>query len=50
MSVMSATVAPPEAKPVDVFTKAAPAAFESAHAITFSSSVRLDVSRITFTG
>ncbi len=47
---MSSTVAPPPPNPVDVLTKAAPAAFESADAMTFSRSVSFDVSRMTLTG
>ena len=44
MSEMSCGVAPPPAKPEHVFTKSAPAFFESWQAMTFSSSVRRLVS------
>ncbi len=47
ISATSAAVAPPEAKPVEVFTKSAPAAFESVHAVIFSSSVNSAASMIT---
>ena len=47
ISATSATVAPPGPKPVDVFTKSAPAAFASVHAVTFSSSVRYAASMMT---
>jgi hypothetical protein len=47
MSATSAAVAPPGPKPVDVFTKSAPAAFASVHAVTFSSSVSSAASMIT---
>src|SRR5205823_7190034 len=50
MSAMSSAVAPPGPKPVEVFTKAAPAAFDSAQPMIFSSRVSPPVSRITFTG
>ncbi len=43
----SATVAPPDAKPVDVLTKSAPAALLSVEAVTFSSSVSSAASMIT---
>ncbi len=43
----SAAVAPPGPKPVDVFTKSAPAALASVHAVTFSSSVRSAASMMT---
>ena len=39
----------PGPKPVDVFTKSAPAAWESTQAFTFSSSVSSAVSRMTLT-
>ncbi len=47
MSATSAAVAPPDAKPVDVFTKSAPAALASVEAAIFSSSVRRATSMIT---
>ncbi len=49
MSAMSSTVAPPGPKPVEVFTKCAPATLDSEIAITFSSWVSAPVSRMTFT-
>ena len=49
MSATSATVAPPEAKPVEVLTKSAPAAFDSTQARTFSSSSSRAVSMMTLT-
>jgi hypothetical protein len=48
ISATSAAVAPPGPKPVEVFTKSAPAAFAITHALTFSSSVRSAASMITF--
>ena len=42
-------VVPPVPKPVEVFTKSAPASCDNRHAKTFSSSVRRHVSIITFT-
>ena len=48
ISAMSAAVAPPLLKPVEVFTKSAPARFDASHARTFSASVSRHVSRITF--
>src|SRR6266508_2017410 len=45
MSCTSSTVAPPPAKPVDVFTKSAPAALASVQPMTFSSCVSSAVSR-----
>ena len=47
ISATSAAVAPPGPKPVEVFTKSAPAAFASVQAVTFSSSVRSAVSMMT---
>jgi len=44
ISATSATVAPPFEKPVEVFTKSAPAFFAALHARTFSSSVNNTVS------
>ena len=49
MSARSSWVAPLGAKPVLVFTKAAPAASVRWHARTFSSSVRYAFSKITLT-
>ncbi len=49
MSSTPPTVAPPLPKPVEVFTNAAPASLDSAHAMIFCSVSRADVSRITFT-
>jgi hypothetical protein len=43
----SAAVAPPDANPVDVFTKSAPAAFDSEQAVIFSSSVSSAASMMT---
>ena len=45
----ASTVAPPVEKPVDVFTKSAPAAKAQAHALRISSSVSRQISKITFT-
>ena len=45
ISAMSSTFAPAVEKPVDVFTKSAPAFAESSHARAFSSSVSRQVSR-----
>jgi hypothetical protein len=42
-------VAPPPPKPVEVFTKSAPAAFDSVQPMTFSSRDSSAVSRMTFT-
>ena len=39
---------PPVENPVEVFTKSAPASFANSHAFTFSSSVRRQVSMMTF--
>ena len=47
MRATSATVAPARAKPVDVLTKSAPAAFARTQAATFSSSVSNAASMIT---
>ncbi len=47
INATSAAVAPPGPKPVDVFTKSAPAAFDSVQAVIFSSSVSSAVSMIT---
>src|SRR5262245_7355621 len=47
ISATSATVAPPDAKPVDVFTKSAPAALASVDAVTFSSSLNSAASMMT---
>ena len=49
MSAISCVVAPPVEKPVEVFTKSAPAFWESSQALIFSSSVNKQVSMITFT-
>ncbi len=49
MRATSAAVAPPGPKPVEVFTKSAPAARESTQAFTFSSSVSRAVSMMTLT-
>ena len=48
MSATSSTVAPPLLKPVEVFTKSAPAALQSSLARTISSLVSRQVSRMTF--
>jgi hypothetical protein len=47
ISATSAAVAPPGPNPVEVFTKSAPAAFDSVQAVIFSSSVRRAASMIT---
>jgi len=47
MRAMSATVAPPPAKPVEVLMKSAPAWMAISEPRSFSSMVRRDVSRIT---
>ena len=49
ISCTSSTVAPPPPKPVEVFTKSAPAAFGSEQPMIFSSRVSSAVSRITLT-
>ena len=49
INATSSTVAPPVDNPVEVFTKSAPAFTDNSHARTFSSSVRRQVSIITFT-
>jgi hypothetical protein len=49
ISCTSSTVAPPLPNPVEVLTNAAPASFDIAQPMTFSSWVRAEVSRITFT-
>ena len=46
-SLTSSTVAPPGPKPVDVFTKSAPAALARMHPATFCSSLSKAVSRMT---
>jgi len=49
INATSSTVAPPGPKPVEVFTKSAPASFANSDAATFCSSFSSAVSRITFT-
>ena len=46
----SSTVAPPLLKPVEVFTKATPIALQISHALTISSVVSKQVSKITLSG
>ena len=48
INLISSGVAPPVENPVDVLTKSAPAFLANSQALTFSSSVKRQVSIITF--